>query len=86
LVRQRLEFLPTEDLVVAYRIKDNAGGDEWNDIVVICNANRHPITMNLPTEERYKAVVENGVVDYQALPEYQKTVTVAPQSATILKR
>jgi peroxiredoxin len=42
--------------------------------------------MNLPTNERYKAVVENGVVDYQTLPEYQETVTVAPQSATILKR
>lgn len=86
LVCKHLQFLDAEDLVVAYRIKDNAGGDEWNDIVVICNANRHPITMNLPTNERYKAVVENGVVDYQALPEYQETVTVAPQSATILKR
>lgn len=86
LVCKHLQFLDAEDLVVAYRIKDNAGGDEWNDIVVICNANRHPITMNLPTNERYKAVVENGVVDYQTLPEYQETVTVAPQSATILKR
>lgn len=86
LVRKHLEFLDTEDLVVAYRIKDNAGGDSWNDIVVIANANRHPITMQLPTDEYYETVVADGVVDFQSLPVCHETVTVAPQSATILHR
>ena len=84
LVRKHLEFLDTEDLVVAYRLKDNAGGDNWNDIVVICNANRHPVTINLPTDSYYTTVAENGVFDYQRCNIYNGTVTVAPQSATIL--
>ena len=86
LVRQHLEFLDTDDCVVAFRLKDNAGGDEWNDIVVVFNANRKPVTLDLPTEEYYVAVVENGAVDFQAANVYQGKVTVAPQSATILKR
>ena len=84
-VRKNLEFLDAEDLVVAYRLKDNAGGDEWNDIVVICNANRKPITMNLPTNSPYVAVVENGAVNVQASNVYEGSVTVPPQSATILR-
>ena len=87
LVRKHLEFIDTNDeCVVAYRLKDNAGGDNWNDIVVVFNANRKPVTVNLPTDENYQAVVENGVVDPQSLPVYQGTVSVAPQSASILIR
>ena len=85
LVRKHLEFLPTEDLVVAYRLKDLAEvGDSWKEIIVIANANRQPITMDLPTDAHYQAVAEKGVVDFQSLPVYEETVTVAPQSATIL--
>ena len=85
LVRKHLEFLPTEDLVVAYRLKDLAEvGDSWKEIIVIANANRQPITMDLPTDAHYQAVAEKGVVDFQSLPIYEETVTVAPQSATIL--
>ena len=85
LVRKHLEFLPTEDLVVAYRLKDlDEVGDNWKEIIVIANANRQPITMDLPTDAHYQAVAEKGVVDFQSLPVYEETVTVAPQSATIL--
>lgn len=84
LVRKHLEFLDTDDCVVAFRLKDNASGDTWNDIVVIFNANRKPVTIKLPTEAYYQAVAENGVVDLQSLGIYRETVTVAPQSATIL--
>lgn len=39
-IERSLEFLRCEDGVVAYQLKDNAGGDVWNNIVVIFNANR----------------------------------------------
>lgn len=85
LVRKHLQFLDAEDLVVAYWLKDNNEvGDDWNQIVVIANANRHPVTMNLPTDGYYLGIVENGVVDVQSMPIYHGSVTVAPQSATIL--
>ena len=48
------------------------------------NANRHPVTMDLPTDGYYLGIVENGVVDVQSMPIYHGSVTVAPQSATIL--
>lgn len=85
LVRKHLQFLDAEDLVVAYWLKDNNEvGDDWNQVVVIANANRHPVTMDLPTDGYYLGIVENGVVDVQSMPIYHGSVTVAPQSATIL--
>ena len=87
LVRKHLEFLDTEDdCVVAFRLKDLEGIDDWKDIIVVFNANRKPITLNLPTDEYYETIAANGQVDFQALPPVQGTVTVAEQSATILKR
>lgn len=87
LVRQHLEFLDTEDdCVVAFRLKDLEGIDDWKDIIVIFNANRKPITLNLPNDEYYETVAANGKVDFQSLPPCHKNVAVAPQSATILKR
>lgn len=86
LVRKHLEFLDTEDCVVAFRLKDHAGGDEWEDIVVILNANRKAVTVKLPTENSYQTIVENGETDSKQLPAQQGTVTVYPQSATILAR
>ena len=79
LVREHLEFLPTEDLVVAYRLKNLAEvGDNWKEAIVIANANRQPITMELPSDGYYQALAEYGVVDVQALPVYHEKVTVAP--------
>ena len=86
LVRKHLEFLDTDDCVVAYRLKDHAGGDDWEDIVVVLNANRKPVTVKLPTENEYATIVENSVCDVRAFSVYQGSVTVAPQSATILRR
>ncbi len=84
LVRKHLEFLDTDDCVVAFRLKDNAGGDMWNDIVVVFNANRKPVSVTLPTDADYVSVVEKGVVNEQSQVVYRGKVTVAPQSATIL--
>lgn len=47
-IERSLEFLRCEDGVVAYQLKDNAGGDVWNNIVVIFNANWGPVTQQLP--------------------------------------
>ena len=40
LVRKHLEFLPTQqDCLVAFRLKNHAGGDKWNNIYVVLNGN-----------------------------------------------
>ena len=85
LVQQHLEFLPVEgDCLVAFRLKDNAGGDEWKNIIVILNANRTARTVVIP-ESRYQVVCCDGKIDEQGLGEVSGTkVQVGPQSALIL--
>jgi pullulanase len=47
-IERSLEFLRCQDGVVAYVLKNNAGSDVWNNIVVIFNANTWPVRMGLP--------------------------------------
>ena len=85
LVRQHLEFLTVEnDFVVAYRLKDHAGSDEWQDIIVILNADKSPVTVDIP-KGRYSVVCCDGKVDEQGLGEVTGSkVQVSPQSALIM--
>ncbi len=84
LVRQHLEFLPTEESVVAFRLKNHAGGDAWQDIIVILNADREAQMISIP-EGRYSVVCCDGKIDQQGLGEVNgNRVQVAPQSALII--
>jgi pullulanase len=85
LVRQHLEFLTVEnDFVVAYRLKDHAGSDEWQDIIVILNADKSPVTVDIP-KGRYSVVCCDGKIDEQGLGEVTGSkVQVSPQSALII--
>ena len=83
LVRNHLEFLPTDDSVVAFCLKDNAGGDEWKNIVVVLNAGKKPATIGVQ-ENKYTIVCEKGKIDEQGLGEATgNRLTVAPMSTMI---
>ena len=84
LVRQHLEFLPTDDCHLAFCLKDNAGGDEWRNIVVLLNSNNDARTVNIPSGD-YTIVCRDGLIDEQGLGTVSgQQVTVAPQSAMIM--
>ena len=84
LVQKHLEFLDADDTVVAFRLKDNAGGDAWKNIIVILNANREAQTVAIP-EGRYMVVCCDGKIDETGLGEVNgDKVQVAPQSALII--
>ena len=84
LVRQYLEFMPTENGVVAFRLKDHAGGDTWKDIIVILNSNRESRVVDIP-EDKYTVVACDGVINEQGLKSIEgSNVTVNPQSALII--
>ena len=84
LVQNRLKFLPTHDCLVAYRLKDNAGGDAWKDIIVIFNGNKEARQVTVP-EGTYTVVCGDGRIDENGLGTVSGTqVTVKPQSALIL--
>ena len=83
-VRRHLEFLPTQDALVAFRLKDHAGNDAWNNIIVILNANKESRLVDIP-EGHYTIVACDGVINEDGMGEVQGSqVNVDPQSALIL--
>ena len=84
LVRRHMEFLDTPEGVVAFRLKEYAGRDDWRNIVVVLNASRQPQSINIPRSQ-YTVVCHKGVIDEGGLRQYiGDTVTAEPQSATII--
>lgn len=66
LVRRHLEFLPSQDALVAFRLKDNAGGDAWRNIYVILNGSREQREVEVPAGS-YTVVCRDGVINEQGL-------------------
>ena len=83
-VRKNLEFMQAPSGVVAYKLKNNAGGDAWNNIIVILNSQKSPQNVTVP-EGSYTMVVANGKVNVDGIGLLNgNTLTVAPQSALIV--
>ena len=83
-VKKNLVFLDAPEGVVAFQLKNNAGGDSWKDIIVVLNANKTERAINVP-EGLYTKVLANGKVDENGLGILNgSSVTVAPQSALII--
>lgn len=83
-VRKNLCFLEAPEGVVAYQLKNNAGGDSWKNIIVVLNSQKTPQTVDVP-ENTYTMVVANGKVDTNGIGLLSgKTLTVVPQSALIV--
>ena len=84
LVRKHLEFLDAPEGTVAYWLKNYAGRDDWRDIIVILNANKSDVEVNIP-EGDYTIVCSDGCIDEQGLGTLQgEKAVVSPQSALIL--
>ena len=84
LVRRHLEFLPSGNCLVAFRLKDHAGGDAWGNIVVVLNANANPQVVSVP-KARYTVVCCDGRIDENGLGEVTGSRILVPaQSALIL--
>ena len=94
LVRKHLEFLPVKrptarridqpEHVMAFRLKNYAGRDDWRDIIVILNASREAQDLAIP-KGNYTVVCRDGLIDEQGLGTIVGSkLTVSPQSALIL--
>ena len=84
LVRKHLEFLDTPEKVVAYRLKNYAGRDDWRDIIVILNANKSATEVSIP-DGRDTIVCQNGVINEHGMGETTGCkASVGPQSALII--
>lgn len=84
LVRKHLEFMPLGNGIVGFILKNHAGGDAWNDIVVILNANKEAVTVDIP-QGKFTVVCCDGIIDENGLGEMEGgKVNVDSQSALIL--
>ena len=86
-VNRHLVFLPVEDdCVVAYRLKDYAGRDNWRDIIVVLNSNKTAKEVTIP-EGEWTIVCQNGDINESGLGTINgNRAKAAPQSALIIKR
>ena len=87
LVRRYLEFLPTENCLVAYHINGHGvPGETWGDIYVAFNAHKRARTIQVP-EGTYTVVCRNIKCDQAGLTTVTTKggkVTIPAQSALIL--
>jgi pullulanase len=84
LVRKHLEFLDAPKNVVAFRLKNYAGRDDWRDIIVVLNANKTPQSVNIP-KGKYTIVALGGVINEQGMGNMNgDKATALPQSALII--
>ena len=88
LIQQHLEFLPNlRPGIIAYQLKDHAGGDTWGNITVIFNGNRSAMGVALP-RDTYKVVLRGDQIVEDGLDVLEVTngVQVPGNSAMILVR
>lgn len=85
LVRKHLEFLPVAGSnLIAYRLKEHANGDAWQDIIVVLNGRAEPAKLTVP-EGKYTVVCRDGLIDDRGLGTlYGPEVNVPAQSALII--
>jgi pullulanase len=84
LVRKHLEFLQTPKGVVAFRLKNYAGRDDWRNIIVILNASKKTQQLTIP-QGTYVAVCRDGVINEKGLATIEgQQAEVSAQSALIL--
>lgn len=83
LVRRYVEFLPTQDALVAFRIKAGAPGEKWGDIYVVLNGNKKSRTVAVPQGD-YTVVCRNITINENGIDSLKGgKVTVPAQSALI---
>ncbi len=87
LIQQHLEFLPNLPAgTIAYRLKDHAGGDGWQNIVVVFNGNRTAVNVPVPVG-KYTVVLRGDQLNEKGLDQLNQTgapVPVPASSALIL--
>jgi len=84
LVRKHLEFLEAPAGVVAFRLKNYAGRDDWKNIIVILNPSRKSHQVNIP-KDTYITVCCDGIINEKGLATFEgNQVEVNAQSALII--
>lgn len=86
-LQQWLRFMDTGDSgVIAYTLREYANNDEWKEILVAYNGNRHEAEIGIP-EGEWNVVCRNGQIDPEGKDRLPGgSVKIAASSALILYR
>ncbi|MFT6827822.1 MAG: pullulanase [Roseivirga sp.] len=86
MIQEHLEFKETtDDNVIFYRLKDNANGDEWKEIIVLLNGSDLNKTIDMP-KGNYTLVADGQKVDESGIRSYNNgVITIPAYTAFILK-
>lgn len=84
LVRNHLEFIDVEGSnLIAFRLKDSAGGDSWREIVVAFNARGEAAEISVP-EAEYTIVCYNGKVNEDGIKSVKGTKVEVPSESALI--
>jgi len=86
LIQKHLELIDIMDeSVLAYRIKDNANGDDWKEILVLLNGSNMNKTIDLP-KGNFTLIADGQKVDESCIRSYKNgVITIPAYTAFILK-
>ncbi len=83
-VSKYLEFLPSQDALVAFRLKAGIPGESWGDIYVVLNGSKSVRTIEVPAGD-YTVVCRNISIDENGLGAVSGPIVEVPaQSALII--
>ncbi len=86
-IRSHLEFLPSENGIVSFILKDHANNDSWRDIIVIYNPGRFAVDYWVPASDTWNMVVDSKKAGVDIISSYHgNKVKVEPISACVLYR
>ena len=85
LVREKLQFIPTEDpCVVAFRISGLEGIDSARSLVVLLNGSKRAVKVDIPQGD-YTVLAKDGKADADGIGAYSGSqISASATSATIL--
>lgn len=84
-VREHLEFIPAgSSNLIAFRLKEHAGGDNREEIIVMLNSGKLPAKINIP-EGRYTVICKDGQINPGGMGQLNGgEVSVPAQSALLI--
>ena len=82
MVTAHLEFINTDPGLIGYKLKDNANGDSWKNIIVYYNARKSPV--HIPLQGDWKMATDGNSFSLQDSSGVSKEVTIPPVSMVIL--
>lgn len=83
-VCKHLQFIEnTPEQVVAYTLNDNAGGDEWNQIVVAFNGSDQSAEIEIP-EGNWMIIANDGSIDLTGSNKLEGSKATIAASATLI--